>query len=89
MKYNIIIDGINDWNKKSYKLTGQAYIRKGGFEYGNGKMFGFKFENGEQYLYDIRYDTSYKSNRESEYIKKFVGNSFANVSNVELELIGE
>lgn len=84
MRYNVNFCG-KDCDNENYSMSGTVEITESKcFQYGNGKVMKFDVADKEKGyshtdIYDIRYDTRYKSGKETEYIKQFVKDNFAQV----------
>lgn len=96
MRYNLKFCG-KDCNNENYSMSGIVEITESKcFQYGNGKVMKFDVTDKEKGYsntnsYDIRYDTRYKSGKETEYIKQFVKDNFAKVveSSIAIDKINE
>lgn len=77
MRYNVSFSG-KDCDNENYSMLGTVEIAEGKcFQYGNNKVMKFDVaDKAKGYSntssYDIRYDTRYKSDKETEYIKQFI-----------------
>ncbi len=84
MRYNLKFSG-KDCDNENYSMSGTVEITESKcFQYGNNKAMKFDVADKEKgysntNIYDIRYDTRYKSNKEAEYIKQFIKDNFAQV----------
>ena len=84
MRYNLKFSG-KDCDNENYSMSGTVEITESKcFQYGNNKAMKFDVADKEKgysntNIYDIRYDTRYKSNKEAEYIKQFIKANFAQV----------
>ena len=84
MRYSLKFCG-KDCDNEKYTMSGTVEITESKcFQYGNEKVMKFNVADKEKGYsntnsYDIRYDIRYKSNKETEYIKQFVKDNFAQV----------